>query len=71
MCTNCNGEYYMVTDEAWYSAITAMDQTGMLCIGCLEARLGKLLTARDFTDCVLNVMNRVAGSPRLKARLAS
>lgn len=59
----------MVTDEVWDQAYP--EQYGMLCIGCLESRRGKLLTARDFTDCVLNDMNRLGGSDRLKARLAS
>ena len=67
-CTNCSGEYYMVTDSVWTQA---NGNRGMLCVGCLEARRGKLLTARDFTDCILNDMNRQNGSSRLRARLAS
>lgn len=69
VCTNCNGEYYMVHDEIWYSAITVMDRGHMLCIGCLEQRLGKLLTKDDFTDAPVNSMWLEWGSTRLKDRL--
>lgn len=66
-CTLCTDEYYMVTDQVWR---TVADR-GMLCIGCLEARLGRELTASDFTDCLLNI-SRIAfpKSERLAARLA-
>ena len=69
MCTNCNYEYYMVHDSVWLAANPK--SRGMLCIGCLEARRGKLLTKDDFTDAPLNGMNRITGSERLKIRLAS
>jgi hypothetical protein len=69
VCTNCNSEYYMVHDEVWYSVITAMDKGHMLCIGCLEARLGRLLTKDDFTDAPVNDMWLEVGSTRLKDRL--
>jgi len=65
MCTNCNGEYYMVQDQVWDSVAGR----GMLCIGCLEQRRGKLLTKDDFTGCPLNSMNLIMGSTRLKSRL--
>lgn len=56
----------MVHDELW--SRTGLDH-GMLCIGCLEARLGKLLTARDFTDAPINDIWGNNGSPRLIERL--
>jgi hypothetical protein len=71
VCTNCNGEYYMVHDEVWYSAITAMDKGHMLCVGCLELRLNRLLTKDDFTDAPVNVFWLTVGSTRLKNRLTS
>jgi len=49
-CTLCLGEYYMVTDQVWSSVA----DRGMLCIGCLEKRLGRMLHARDFTDVPIN-----------------
>jgi len=30
---------------------------GMLCIGCIESRLGKKLISSNFTDCPLNWRN--------------
>jgi len=67
MCTNCNYEYYMVHDSIWLEA-NPKDK-GMLCIGCLESRRGKLLTKDDFLDCPLNTINIFSGSTRLKDRL--
>ena len=49
-CTLCLGEYYMVTDQVWSSVA----DRGMLCIGCLEKRLGRMLHARDFTAVPIN-----------------
>lgn len=49
--TNAIAEYYMVHDWLW-------DKYGveheMLCIACLEDRLGRELDKYDFTDCPLN-----------------
>lgn len=72
------GENYMVSDEVWAAA--GMDASHIpdddapdsehyyLCIGCLEARLGRELAAGDFTDVPLN---RRTGTqtPRLRDRL--
>ncbi len=68
-CTNCSYEYYMVHDGIWDTATEDFGGRGMLCIGCLENRLGGLLTKDDFTSCVLNEINLITGSPRLKNRL--
>lgn len=40
-------EYYMVRDEIWKAAIKDTEN-GMLCIRCLEERIGRLLTRDDF-----------------------
>lgn len=46
-------EYFMVTDKVWAAA--GIDRRGgMLCVGCLEARLGRRLTAADFTAVPVN-----------------
>lgn len=74
-CTNCNDEYYMVHDSVWLMA-NPKDR-GMLCIGCLEARLGRLLTKHDFTNCPLNLEKEFVfeafqqGSRRLYNRLTN
>lgn len=64
VCTNDLDEYYMVRDDIWPLAPNG----GMLCIGCLEARLGRELNAADFKPCMLTDMVR-AGQPGFSARL--
>lgn len=61
-------EYYMVTDEVWQTAWP--EDRGMLCIGCLEERLSRKLTAEDFTDAPIN-RGYFGYSERLAARLAA
>lgn len=39
-------EYYRVTNEVWLQAVPG--NHGMLCVGCLEKRLGRELTPADF-----------------------
>ena len=54
-CVDCwidtSDEYYMVNDFLWldYGA-----GDGMLCIGCLEQRIGRLLVWSDFIDAPIN-----------------
>lgn len=59
----------MVTDDLWELATEDFGGDGMLCIGCLENRLGGHLTSDDFTDCPLNTINLITGSTRLRDRL--
>lgn len=55
-CADCGvytvGEYYMVRDDIWERVWG--DRPGLLCIGCLESRLGRTLASDDFTDCRVN-----------------
>lgn len=60
-------EYYMVKAPVWLAANPASE--GMLCIGCLEFRLGRSLRPADFTECPLNEENRECGSVRLRQRM--
>jgi hypothetical protein len=46
-------EEYIVLDEVW-AAAAIPPNGGHLCIGCLEGRLSRQLTASDFTDVPLN-----------------
>ena len=57
----------MVHDNLWEAA--GMDN-GFLCIGCLEARLGRGLTAPDFTAAIID-MPHSWGTPRLALRKRS
>lgn len=54
LCYDCEEhdiDYYMVKNAIW-------DEYGVgdyyLCISCLEKRVGRELTAEDFTDCLAN-----------------
>jgi hypothetical protein len=74
LCRSCRfdtiegHEYYMVTDKVWaQSGLPKLG--GMLCIGCLEAHIGRPLVRQDFTDCLLNTMPQNKRSARLRAAL--
>lgn len=76
-CWDCNidtiliGEYYMVTNGVWEAATEDCYTDVMLCIGCLESRLGGRLTAEDFTDAPINTGLIFPQSARLQERLAT
>jgi|JI10StandDraft_1071094.scaffolds.fasta_scaffold80465_3 hypothetical protein len=71
-CTTCDvntmevGEYYMVDHALWNRYGVGK---GMMCIGCLEDRLGRELVSSDFSDVPINTMDTDLRSKRLKARL--
>jgi hypothetical protein len=50
--TNKSESYYMVRDGLWLSVNRNVD--GMLCLPCLERRLGRSLRAFDFTRAPIN-----------------
>lgn len=60
-------EYYMLTDKMWRQAFPY--GTGMLCIGCVEARIGRKLVPADFGDVPLNMFGVGVKSERLMDRL--
>jgi hypothetical protein len=67
--TNAIGEWYMVKPDVWAATgIGPKAFDGVLCIGCLEARLKRRLTPDDFTACPVNC-GRGGKSPRLLRRL--
>jgi hypothetical protein len=74
LCKDCTkstskmDEYYMVKDEIWLEAGMEPD-SGMLCIGCLEERIGRQLTNPDFKDLPINNPSFFDQSRRLKNRL--
>lgn len=61
LCEDCElnvfemREYYMIHDMVWGSVVRQEHQHILLCIGCIEARLGRTLTPADFTFCGVNV----------------
>jgi hypothetical protein len=61
-------EYYMVHDRVWHVAHRTNElPSGFLCVGCLERRLGRELTAADFKPVPCNYVFRY--SPRLWSRI--
>ena len=70
-CKDC-GKYtwttedaYMVTNDIW--AVWGVN--GMLCMHCLEKRLGHKLALQFFTDCTLNKENANIGLLLMKEYL--
>jgi hypothetical protein len=59
-------EMYMVNWLVWQQATRSKPAT-ILCIGCLEARIGRLLNKHDFKDVPLN--HSAGKSPRLMDRM--
>ena len=57
----------MLRDEIWFSV--ADSARGMLCITCIESRLGRRLTPMDFNLCYLNDPKFGCKSIRLLSRL--
>ena len=62
--TSHTEEYYMLTGEVWKEAVP--DLVGMLCINCVELRLGRQLWPEDFMDSPINYFHS-----RLSARVLS
>lgn len=72
-CLDCKvdtgkiGEHYFVNTEVWLSVVKS--KNGMLCIGCLENRLGRVLTPADFTKAYINSPKFEIKSKRLMSRM--
>ena len=47
--TNASGEHYHVVNDVWATSSGLAPNGGMLCLACLERRIGRLLTMKDFT----------------------
>lgn len=75
LCLDCRtdtgriNEYYVVDTELWLSVVGSLQ--GMLCIACLERRLGRELNASDFTDAYINHLDWGRKSDKLLLRLTS
>ena len=64
-------EYYMVIDEIWLAANQG-SKKGMLCIGCVEDKIGRRLNQFDFTSAPINNIDLFPmKSRRLISRLTS
>jgi hypothetical protein len=83
-CADCGAgtftinEYYMVKDDVWEQAWVGrrkpwhqIDEQEILCIGCLEGRIGRTLMSCDFTEAPINNPNKYNMSGRLRDRLTA
>lgn len=75
LCLDCKidtgkaREHYYLRLDVWLQAHN--NKTGMLCIECVEKRLGRRLQPEDFTDASINNPKVVAMSDRLRSRIAA
>jgi len=60
-------EHYFLKPEVW--AATGLGAVGMLCIGCVESRIGRTLRNLDFTGAWINNPRNGEKSSRLLDRL--
>lgn len=71
-CVDCKDntkyEHYFVNSNVWFK-LARMPEAGMLCIACLEARIGRELKPDDFTDCHINNWKRNQMTSRLVSRI--
>ncbi len=74
LCVDCNRntqlEHYFVHNHIWFD-LAKMPESGMLCINCLETRINRKLTSKDFTDAYINDFRRFPMSDLLRNRIAS
>jgi hypothetical protein len=73
LCVDCKDntskmkEHYFIRTALWNEA--GMGEAGMLCVGCLEDRIGRNLVSSDFTGAHINDPKRNAMSDRLRSRI--
>jgi len=73
LCMDCGidtgkiAEFYMLQESIWL--LVAKSDRGMLCISCLESRLGRKLTFWDFNNSYVNSLHFGVKSVRLLERL--
>lgn len=66
-CRDCrvDEDFYMVRDEVWAAAgLGPLD--GLLCLGCLERRIGRSLRPDDLDDAPINHPDNFRSSQRLQ-----
>lgn len=73
LCMDCSVdtgkiyEHYFVNLDLWMEATGS--ERGMLCIGCLESRIGRQLVHTDFPKVTINDPKHASMSQRLLSRL--
>lgn len=51
-------EYHMVQHFIWRSATKSHERHSILCMECIELRIGRNLTGADFLNCPVNTSNQ-------------
>ncbi len=73
-CVDCSNdtklEHFFVKNTVWFGE-AKMPEMGMLCVGCLERRIGRTLCKNDFTDAHINDPRRYSKTARLVERLTA
>jgi hypothetical protein len=75
LCLDCKvdtgliGEHYFIHTDTWFEAHAS--KKGMLCVGCLEKRLNRRLSSKDFPAVYINSLQFGIKSERLLDRLRS
>ena len=73
LCLDCKidtgkiREHYFIETELWLSVVGS--KSGMLCVSCLEKRLGRKLSPADFPQVHINNPKLYGMSARLLDRL--
>ncbi len=72
ICIDCprdtRHEHYFVNNSVWFGE-AKMPETGMLCVQCLEGRIGRRLEPSDFTDAFINDPRKNMMSDLLRSRI--
>lgn len=72
ICTDCprdtKHEHYFVNNNVWFDE-AKMPESGMLCVQCLEGRIGRRLEPSDFTDAFINDPRKNMMSDILRSRI--
>lgn len=71
-CVDCNRctklEHYFVNSNVWFN-LAGMSEKGMLCVDCIEKRIGRKLNSFDFTDAHINNPRTNAMTDKLRSRI--
>lgn len=72
ICVDCprdtKHEHYFVNNEVWFG-LAKMPECGMLCVQCLEKRIGRKLRADDFTNAHINDPKKNMMTDLLRSRI--
>jgi len=73
-CVDCNRctklEHYFVKSEIWFIS-AGMSEKGMLCIDCIEVRIGRQLNSFDFTEAHINNPKTNSMTDKLRNRIGA